>query len=66
MEVLKNLVPLRAYCKDKEWPRLSQWHHWIYSRNQIAVKCIKKIGNRYMLDLKAFEEYVNKATLDES
>jgi hypothetical protein len=66
MEILINLVPLRDYCRQHSWPRLNQWHHWIYSRNPIALKCIKKIGGRYMLDMQALQFYIDQATLEES
>lgn len=65
LDSVKNLVPLREYCRQKEWPRLSQWHHWIYSRHQIAQKCVKMIGGRYMLNLEAFENYIKAAHLEE-
>lgn len=65
MEILKNLIPLRDYCRQNPWPRLAQWHHWIYSRNPIALKCVKKIGGRYMLDLQALQIYITHATLEE-
>lgn len=63
MEILQNLIPLRDYCRQNSWPRLAQWNHWIYSRNPIAIKCIRKIGGRYMLDLHALKAYVDQATL---
>lgn len=65
MEYVKRLIPLREYCRQHEWPRLPQWHHWIYSKHAVALKCIKRIGGRYMVDMGAFEEYVKKATLME-
>lgn len=61
-----NLIPLREYCKQNNWPRLPQWHHWIYSRNEVARNCIKKIGKRYLVDLKAWETYIQNASLDNS
>ncbi len=65
MEILKNLIPLRDYCRQNSWPGLAQWNHWIYSRNPIAMKCVKKIGGRYMLDLEALRAYVDRATLQQ-
>ncbi len=65
MEILKNFIPLREYCRQNSWPRLAQWHHWIYSRNPIALKCVKRIGGRYMLDIQALQSYINHATLEE-
>lgn len=65
MQVVKHLVPLREYCRQNEWPRLPQWHHWIYRRHPVALKCIKRIGGRYMVDLTAFEAYIANATLKE-
>lgn len=65
MEILQNLIPLRDYCRQNSWPRLAQWNHWIYSRNPIAMKCVKKIGGRYMLDLQALKTYVDQATLQQ-
>ncbi|MCB1181745.1 MAG: hypothetical protein KDK55_06990 [Chlamydiia bacterium] len=65
MQVLKNLVPLREYCRRNEWPRLPQWHHWIYSKAPIAKKCVKKIGGRYLIDLEAFQKCIENATLEE-
>lgn len=59
-----SLVPLREYCRSHPWPRLSQWHHWIYSENTIAKKCVKRIGGRYMVDVLAFQEFVEKAGLN--
>lgn len=66
MRALEKLVPLREYCRNNHWPRLAQWHHWIYKRSPVAQKCIKKIGGRYLIDLLALEEYVAKATLEEN
>jgi hypothetical protein len=66
MEHLKHLIPLREYCKQNKWPRLPQWQHWIYSRNGIAQACIKKVGKRYLIDTKAFDEFLKKASLDET
>lgn len=65
MEMLKHLIPLRTYCRQNDWPRLPQWHHWIYRKHPLAMQCVKKIGGRYMIDLKAFEQYVMLATLDQ-
>ena len=65
MRVLEQLVPLRQYCRTHEWPRLPQWHHWIYNRHPVASKCVKKIGGRYMVDVSALEKYISEATLDE-
>jgi len=63
MEVIQNIIPLRDYCRQNPWPRLGQWNHWIYTRNPIALKCINKIGGRYMLDLHALKAFVDQATL---
>lgn len=62
----KQLISLRDYCRQHEWPRLPQWQHWITARKPIAQKCIKKIGGRYHVDLEAFESYISKANLDEN
>lgn len=61
---VETLVPLREYCRNHHWPRLSQWHHWIYSENKIAKKCIKRIGGRYMVDTNAFEKFVSESSLN--
>jgi hypothetical protein len=66
MDQLKNLIPLWDYCKQNKWPRLPQWQHWIYSRNDVARACIKKIGKRYLIDLAAWKNYIKNATLDET
>lgn len=63
MQILENFVPLREFCRQNKWPRLSQWHHWIYSRAPVAEQCIKRIGGRYLVDVKAFHEYISSATL---
>ncbi len=65
LNVVTNLVSLRDYCRQYPWPRLSQWHHWIYSGSLVAQACVKKIGGRYLVDLTAFESYVAQASLDE-
>ena len=65
MEVLENLIPLREFCRQNTWPRLPQWHHWIYNHASIAESCVKKIGGRYMIDVKALEHYIMSATLEE-
>lgn len=65
MDTFKTLIPLRDYCRERKWPRLTQWHHWIYNQSPIAQKCIKKIGGRYLVDLVALENYIVKATLEE-
>lgn len=65
MQHLKYLISLRSYCRQNDWPRLPQWHHWIYTRKPIAVECVKKIGGRYMLDLDAFHNYIKNASIDE-
>lgn len=61
------LIPLRVHCRrnQNKWPRLSQWHHWIYSKHPIAKACVKKIGGRYLIDLEAFNTYVKNASLQE-
>ena len=64
MECVKSLISLRTYCRENPWPRLPQWQHWITTRKPIAIQCIKKIGGRYMVDLKAFQEYVKNASID--
>lgn len=66
MDCIKMLIPLREYCRQNEWPRLPQWHHWIYRKHPLAVKCVKKIGGRYMIDQKAFAKYISEATLGEA
>jgi hypothetical protein len=60
-----ELLPLRAYCRRYEWPRLPQWHHWIYSKAPVAKLCVKKIGGRYLIDVEAFQAYVEEAGLEE-
>jgi len=65
MEELSNLQPLREFCRKTNWPRLTQFNHWINSRNPIAQKCIKKIGGRYVIDTNAFYSIVRNATLEE-
>ncbi len=65
METLQNIISLRDYCRHHSWPRLAQWNHWIYTCNPIAMKCIKKIGGRYMLDIQALKTYIDQATLKE-
>ena len=65
MEALKNLQPLREFCRENPWPRITQWNHWIATRHDIALKTVKKIGGRYVLDLEAFQEIVRSATLDD-
>lgn len=60
-----NLVELRPYCRRNPWPRLSQWHHWIYSKHPIAEACVKKIGGRYLIDLSALMAYIKQASLEE-
>jgi len=62
---IANLVPLRVFCRTAPWPRLTQWHHWIYSQHVIAQTCVKKIGGRYLIDTDAFEKYVQNASLQE-
>lgn len=66
MKNMSHLIPLRKYCRESEWPRLPQWHHWIYTKHQIAKTCVKRIGGRYMIDLAAFENYVSNAKLEEN
>ena len=66
MLTIENLIPLRKYCRQNEWPRLAQWHHWIYCKRPVAVQCVKKIGGRYLIDLSAFESYIKSATIDEA
>jgi hypothetical protein len=58
-----HLIELREYCRQKKWPRLPQWQHWIYAKNPVAIQCVKKIGGRYLIDLEAFENYLKNATL---
>lgn len=62
---IENLIPLRKYCRQNKWPTLPQLNHWISERKPIAVQCVKKIGNRYFIDLQAFQDYIKNATLDE-
>ena len=65
MQVLQTVIPLREYCRKYQWPRLPQWHHWIYAKNPIAKTCVKKVGGRYLVDLNAFHKYVEAASLEE-
>ena len=50
MQTLETIVPLRDYCRSHKWPRLPQWHHWIYVEAPVAKACVKKIGGRYLID----------------
>lgn len=65
MQHIKNLISLREYCRQHDWPRLPQWQHWIYARKPIALQCIKKLGSRYFIDLNAFENHIKNASLEE-
>lgn len=65
MEMFENLVPLREFCRQNSWPRLAQWHHWIYTKAHIAEACVKKIGGRYLIDVQALEDYIMNATVEE-
>lgn len=64
MNELCNMQPLREYCRQKKYPKLSQWNHWIFSRHPIALKCIKKLGGRYLVNLDAWSEVVRNATIN--
>ncbi len=65
MQQLNNLISLRCYCRQNKWPRLPQWQHWITARKPVAKACVKKVGGRYVIDLDAFQEYLNNASLEE-
>jgi hypothetical protein len=65
MEFLDKLISLRQYCRQHEWPRLPQWNYWITTRKPVAVKCVKKIGGRYMLDIVAFQSFIQNASIEE-
>ncbi len=64
MEGYEHLIELREYCRKNKWPRLPQWQHWIYSKNKIAVECVKKIGGKYFINIEAFKNHIENATLD--
>ena len=55
MKLTQNLIPLREYCCRHEWPRLPQWHHWIYAKN-----------TRYLIDLNAFQKCIEIIALEET
>lgn len=61
---IEKLIELREYCRTHKWPRLAQWQHWIYSRNPIALACVKKVGGRYIINLEAFNDHVQSATIE--
>ena len=65
MYCMKNLIPLRDYCRENEWPRIAQWNHWIFAKKPIAIKCIKKVGGRYLLDIEALKNYIKNSSLEE-
>lgn len=65
MRILETIVPLRDYCRAHGWPRLPQWQHWIYAKAPVAKACVKKVGGRYLIDLAAFQKYVEGASLEE-
>lgn len=65
MEHYKILILLREYCWQNTWPRVPQWHHWIYVEATIARACVTKIGDRYLIDLPAFQKHVESASLVE-
>jgi hypothetical protein len=56
---LSRYMPIRDFCRASAWPKLTQINHWIYSNHEIARKCIKKVGARYIIDTQKFEQYVN-------
>jgi hypothetical protein len=64
MQQIEQLMELREYCRTHKWPRLPQWQHWIYSRNPIAISCVKKVGGRYIINLEAFQNHIQNATID--
>ena len=39
---------------------------WIYTKSDIADRCVKKLGGRYIIDLDAFEEYLSEIGLEGS
>lgn len=59
-------IPLRKHCKEVSWPTLGQWNWWIYTKNDVASQCIKKLGGRYIIDLDAFEKYLAETGLEGS
>lgn len=65
MEFLDKLISLQQYCRQHEWPRLPQWNYWIAIRKPVAVQCVKKIGGRYMLDMVAFQSFIQNASIEE-
>lgn len=62
-EMMNNLIPLREFCRKNKWPRLPQWEQWINESKPIAQMCVKKIGGLYLVDLKAFEKYIEDSDL---
>jgi len=66
MEKIKNIVSLPDYCTRYDWPTKHQWLHWIYSKNPIAQQCVKRISNRYFINLSALETYIDQATLSDA
>lgn len=64
MDLMKDLVNLRVFCKENDFPRLPQWQHWITSKHPIAQKCIKKIANRYWVNIVELKKYIESSGLE--
>lgn len=64
MKQIENFIELREYCRQKKWPRLAQWQHWITARKPIAIECVKKVAGRYVIDLEAFQRHITNSSID--
>lgn len=64
MTDLNDYIPLRDFCREVSWPRITQFNHWITSKHPLAKKCIKKVGGRYIINKKLFTEIVSRSNLE--
>lgn len=63
-----DLVPMSDFVNErfrqnKKWPTIPIFRAWINSRNEVALACIHKIGGRYLINVKKFEEFCRNSAL---
>jgi len=53
-------MTLKQWSERFCWPTRNQWKSWAYTGEEIAKRCLKKVGRCYVVDVRAFETYMDK------
>ena len=56
-----RLVTCKAFLQDRDWPTPSSLRYYIFfNKYNFADRCVKRIGRKVLIDVEAFENWLQE------